>query len=75
MNKCIPQCKNARKGEFFYGTEKCWFQQNETENQENNENQNQENNQTKNQENHQTHNQEITSKLFNMMEIFSERMI
>ena len=58
--KCdqVYQCKNARKGEFFYGTEKCWFQQNETENQENNENQN----------------RLITSKLVDMMEMFTNRI-
>ena len=41
----------------MHGAEKCWFQYNETEYQENNQNQN----------------SEITSKLFDMMETFTNR--
>ena len=57
----IPQCKNASQKACSYGADKCWFQHNETEDQEKYENQNQ--------------NQEITEKLFNMMEKFTERIM
>ena len=56
--RSIPQCRNASKGTCFYGDEKCWFQHNETEHQEKNLNTN----------------CEITSKLFDMMDIFTDKI-
>ena len=47
------------EGTCFYGAEKCWFQHSENEKQENNLNKN----------------LEITSKLFEMMETFTDRIM
>ena len=56
--RSIPQCRNASKGTCFNGAEKCWFQHNETGHQEKNLNKN----------------CDITSKLFDMMEIFTDKI-
>ena len=53
--------QNSSQKTCSYGADKCWFHHNETEDQEKYENQNQ--------------NQEITEKLFNMMEKFTERIM
>ena len=57
--RSIPQCKNANNRECIYAAEKCWFQHTEDEHQENNPNKN----------------CEITSKLFDMMETFTNRIM
>ena len=55
----VPQCKNESLKICLYGAEKCWFQHNEHEDH----------------KKYQNQNQDITEKLFNMMEKFTERII
>ena len=55
----VPKCKNAMEKSCWYGPEKCWFQHDDIENT----------------ENEISTNKEITSKLFDMMETFTQRII
>ena len=55
----VPPCKNASNQTCWYGAEKCWFKHTNAFDQENEINKN----------------QEITSKIFEMMETFTQRII